>query len=354
MLGALFSHDLAIDLGSARTRLRVRDGGVVLDLPSVVARRTRPDGRREVLAIGDEALGMLGRTPDGIEAVRPVRSGRVFDPDALTALVRHLVEAVNGRRSWARPRLLVTVPDDAGAGDIRSLRGVCEAAGARDVAWMPTALAAASGAGLDLHASTGQLVVDIGAGTTTIAVLCGGSIVAGTSLEVAGDVFDGAILRWLRREKALLVGARTATRLKEDLGTALPAGPRADGELRAAGRCLREGVPRSAAVRGRDLADALRDPIGALGEGIRRVLEETPPEVASDVVDHGALLSGGGSRLVDLDLALRAATGLAMLPVDSPERAVVRGAGHHLDTGKAFARPPSGRPPVRAAVPEAT
>lgn len=329
MLGALFSQDLALDLGSTATRVSVRGGDTVADMPSVVAVRTRRSGRREVIAVGDEAQAMLGRTPDGIEAVRPVRAGRILVPDVADALVRHLFSSMHGRRSWVRPRVLLSVAPDAAPSDIRAVRDVCENAGARSVHTMEHPLAAARGAGLDLGATAGHMIVDVGGGATRVAVVCLGEVVVSTTLAVAGDVFEGAILRMLEREHALRVGLSTLEHIKRTLGAAVEP---IDASERVAGRCLRGGVPRATDVTGEQVHAALVDPVAAIGTGIRRVLEQTPPEIASDVVDHGVILCGGGSQLADLDLALRAQTGLAMLAVETPDLAVLRGLSRALSS----------------------
>lgn len=333
MIAALLSQDLALDVGSCRTRVYVRGGGVVADVPTVVSVRTRRSGVREVLAVGDDAARMIGRAPDGVEVVRPVRGGAIVVPEIAEILLGHLVRAVHGRSRWVRPRLLVAVDQVAPDRTTRALRDACDTVGARTVVAVPQPVATACGAGLDEAASAGHMIVDIGAGTTHIAVVCLGEVVASTTLDVAGDVLDGAIIRMLRRDHALLVGPATAERVKRELvGVAVADAVR----LTVGGRCLRTGVPRAVELGAADVAEALREPLLALGVGVRRVLEQTPPEVASDVVDHGVILSGGGSLVRDLDLLLRQCTGLAMLPVERPDQAVVRGLGALLDGGRVF------------------
>jgi rod shape-determining protein MreB len=335
MLGALLSQDIALDLGSARTRLHLRGAGCVVDVPTVVAVRTRRSGRREVIAVGDAAQAMLGRTPDNVVAVRPVRAGRVVEPEVLDAMLAHLVQGVHGRRSWIRPRVLVTAPSDAPDLAVRAVRDACEGFGAREVQVLPQPVAVAAGAGLAQGGTSGHMVVDIGAGTAHIAVLCMDGVVVSTTLDVAGDVLDGAVIRMLRREHALMVGAPTAERLKQELCAAVEPDDRS---VPVAGRCLRTGVPRSVDVHAREISTAVAEPIAAIGAGIRRVLEQTPPEIASDVVDHGVILCGGGSLVRNLDHALRASTGLAMLLADAPDRVVIRGAGEVLDHRGVFER----------------
>ncbi len=327
---SMLSADLGLDLGSSRTRLYVAREGVVVDVPSVVAVRTRRSGRREVVAVGEDALPMVGRTPDGTEAVRPIRAGRIAEYDVADALLRHLAVRVHGRGSGLlRPRVVVAVTPDAPEMAHRAVRDSCEALGAREVRLVPKPLAAALGADLAVSTPAGHMVVDVGAGTTTAAVLCMDEVITSTTMEVAGDVFDGAIIRLLRREHALLVGQPTAERVKRTLGSLLEPDPTHTMVVR--GRCLRHGVPRAVEVDAHQVGQALREPVAAIGAGLRRVLEQTPPEIASDVVDHGVILTGGASQLVDLDLALRADTGLAMLAADPPEHAVVLGVGRTVE-----------------------
>jgi rod shape-determining protein MreB len=322
MLG-LFSQDLALDLGSSRTRLYRRGEGIIADVPTVLAVRTRKSGRREVLAVGDDARAMIGRTPDGIDAVRPVRSGRIIDFDVVDALLQHLAQTTLGRGSWSRPRIGVAVAPDAPEVAQRAWRDACEAFRAREVALVPAPLAAAAGCGLDIEGTSGHMVVDLGAGTTEIAVLCMREVITSATLEVGGDVLDGAIIRHLRRDHALLIGPTTAERVKLEIGAATEPDPYQT--IHVSGRCLRRGVPRSEELSSYEICQAMREPVAALGAGIRRVLEQTPPEIASDVVDHGVLITGGGSLLRNLDIALRSSTGLAILPADAPAEAVVRG-----------------------------
>ncbi len=332
----LFSQDLALDLGSARTRVYLRGGGVMVDVPSVVAVRTRRSGRQDIVAVGEDAAAMIGRTPKDIEAIRPIRAGRILAYDAADALLLHLVRAIHGRAGWIRPRVVVAV--DQGAPEVanRAVRDSCEAFGARDVQLVSKPLAAALGSGLNVEAPSGHMVVDVGAGTTQIAVVCRNEVIASTAVELGGDVFDGAIIRLLKRDHELLIGQPTAERVKRSIGAATEPIPGATEHV--AGRCLRRGIPRSVTLGAADVCRALAEPIGAIGAGIRRVLEQTPPEVASDVVDHGVILTGGASQLRNLDLALRGATGLAMLPGDHPEHAVILGAGKALETWEILER----------------
>ncbi len=328
MLAALLSLDLGLDLGSSRTRVVVRGGDVVSDVPTCVAVRVRRSGRSEVIAIGAEAEALLGREPEGLKVIRPVRCGRVVEPAIAETLVTYLVRAAHGGRTWIRPRIAVAVPDDAPAGERRALLDVATSAGARTVAPWSSQLLAARGAGLDAGAVNGHLVVDMGAGATRIAVLSGDQVVASTSLEVAGDVLDGAILRMLKREHELWVGTSTAEALRRRVGAA-PEG--AKGTTWVAGRCLRRGLPRAVDVEDESVRRALMEPIEAIGAAIRGVLARTPPDLARDVADHGLILCGGAALLQHVDVALRGSTGLAVLTVERPDRAVAHGLVHYLN-----------------------
>lgn len=327
MLAALLSQDLGLDLGSSRTRVVVRGAGVVHDLPTAVAVRTHRSGRAEVVALGEDAAAMLGREPEGLKVIRPVRCGRIVEPAIAETLVTWLVRAAHGGRTWARPRVAVAVADDAAPSDRRALVDVATSAGARKVEALSAQRLAARGAGVLEGAPQGHLLVDLGAGATRIAVLSGDRVVASTTLEVAGDVFDGAVIRCLRREHELLVGGPTAEAVRRAVGAAIDPAP---GRSWVAGRCLRRGLPRAVEVDAATLAAALAEPIAAIGAAIRGVLVRTPPELVRDVVDHGLLLCGGASLVRHLDVALRASTGLAVLPVERPDRAVARGLELHL------------------------
>lgn len=321
-LFGLFTQDLALDLGSARTRLYRRGEGLIADVPTVLAVRTHKSGRREVVAVGDEARLMIGRTPEGIDAVRPVRGGQIVDFDVVDAFLHHLHRS-HGRGALTRPHVGIAVGADAPDVARRALRDACEAFRPREVSLIPGPVAAALGCGLDVASTSGHMVVDLGAGTTEIAVLCMREVISSATLEVGGDVLDGAIIRHLRRDHALLIGATSAEQVKLEIGAATDPDPAHTAQV--SGRCLRRGVPRSESLSSYEVFQAIREPVAAIAAGIRRVLEQTPPEIASDVVDHGVLVTGGGSLLRNLDLALRADTGLAILPADAPDHAVVRG-----------------------------
>jgi rod shape-determining protein MreB len=325
----LFSQDLAVDLGTSRTRVHLRGAGTVCDEPSVVAVHTGRDGHRSVITIGDEALPMLGRTPDDIEAIQPIRDGRVVDFEVAEAFLLHLVRRIHGRNGWMRPRMVVPVPHHASDMEVRAVRDSCEAAGAREVHLVPRPIAAALGAGLPIGEPSGYLVVDIGGGSTEVSVLALSGVVSCHVVPGGGTGLDDAIVTWLRKEHELLVGHPTAEQLKIELGAAVR--PQPDATAWVKGRCLRRGVPRAVKVDAVAVSEALRPQVHAIADAIRQALHEAPPELASDVVEHGVVLCGGGSLLRGLDVALRDLTGMAVVHAEEPTRAVVDGAGQVLE-----------------------
>ncbi|MEQ1564015.1 MAG: rod shape-determining protein [Myxococcota bacterium] len=326
----LFSQDLAVDLGTSVTRIHLRNAGTVCEEPTVVALHTDRGGRRRVTAIGAEARPMLGRTPDDIQAVQPIRNGRVADFEVAEALLLHLVRRVHGRNGWMRPRMVVAVPHHASDMEVRAVRDSCESAGAREVQLVPRPIAAALGAQLPIHEPSGTLVVDVGGGSTEVSVLSLSGVVSCHTVDGGGEGMDDAIIDWLQRERRLLVGRPTAERLKIELGTAsLDHGTRANALVK--GRCLRRGVPRAESVSAVDVYQALVPHVDAIAAAVRRAIEEAPPELGSDIVDHGVVLTGGGARLEGLDRALRDRTGLPVVCAENPERAVIAGVGRVLD-----------------------
>lgn len=325
----LFSQDLAVDLGTSFTRVHLRNSGTVCNEPTVVALHTDRDGRRRVTAIGSEARPMLGRTPDDIHAVQPIRRGRVADFEVAEALLLHLVRRIHGRNGWMRPRILVAVPHHASDMEVRAVRDSCESAGAREVQLVPRPIAAALGARLPIHEPSGTLVVDVGGGSTEVSVLSLSGVVSCRTVEGGGEGMDEAIIEWLRRERSLLVGQPSAERLKIELGSAFDPDPNARALVK--GRCLERGVPRAESVSARDVLTALLPHIDAIGEAIRAAIEDAPPELGSDIVDHGVVLTGGGAKLRGLDRALRDRTGLPVVCAEDPETAVIHGAGRVLD-----------------------
>ncbi len=322
----LVATDLALDLGSARTRLGARGHGTLADLATAVAVRHGADGQRAVFAVGDEALACWGRTPADVTLARPVRAGHVADPEAVGALLVHTLRALHGRTPWAAPRVAVAVAPELTPADVAALDAALAPLAARQRLWLSRPLAAAVGAGLDLDSPRAQMVVDLGAGTTDIAVLGGGGLVSHTSVALGGDVLDAAVVRHVERAHALRIGPATAERLKRTLGAASAghsAGPSATAVV--GGRCLRSGLPRAAEVHADALGDALAEPVSGIAAAVRRALEATSAEITADVVHTGVVLTGGGARLRGLDVALRHQTGLAMLDADQDGTAVLRG-----------------------------
>ncbi len=325
----LFSQDVAVDLGTARTRVHQRGLGLVCDQATLLSVQTDVRGRRSVVAIGDDALPMLGRTPQDHEVVAPIAGGRITDFEACEALLLQLIREIHGRNRWMRPRMVVAVPHGATPMETRAIRDSCESAGAREVQLVPRPVAAAVGAELPVECAAGHLVVDIGAGITEVSVVALHGVVSGCVVPGGSGGLDASLAKWLGRERALLVGSETARRLKETLGSADVEAEPATGEAR--GRCLRAGVPRSVAITRREIAQALTPGITPIADAIRRTLEQAPPELASDIVDNGMVLVGGGAVLDGLDRTLSHATGLAVVVADDPALAVARGVGRMLD-----------------------
>jgi len=325
----LFSLDVALDLGSSRTRIFLRGKGPVVDQPAVVAVQTDKRGRRSVLAVGDEAARMEGRTPPDISAVRPVRAGTIEDYEVAEALMVHLLRRLHGRNGWMSPKMVVTVPCGAGEMERRAVRECCEGAGARHVHLVPRPLAGALGAGLPVQDPSGLMVVDVGGGDTEVSVLSLSGVVTSRAGAPGGQAMDRAIVEHLRDEYGMLVGAASAEGLKIRLGRAL--GGSVDEREPVRGRDLVTGVPRAQDVTAADITAALRGPIDAIGAAIQATLEQTPPELASDVVENGVVLLGGGAALDGLDQALSQRTRLPVIAVDAPERAGIEGAGRILE-----------------------
>ena len=324
----LFSQDLAVDLGTAHTRLWLRGQGVVLDEPTLLAVHTDPRGRRRVLAVGAEARPMLERAPKDIQLVRPVRDGHVHDFEAAEAYLLHLVRRVHGRNGWMSPRMVVTVPPSITDIERRAVRESCEAAGAREVHLVSRPLAAALGCDLPVDQPSGHLVVDLGAGSTEITVLSMRGVVTSDTVPGGGDAMDDAVVAWVRDQHQLLVGRPTAEAVKIRLGDAVAG---RSGEAAVAGRCLERHIPRAVTLGSPEVRAALAPSIGAIAERIRGALERTPPELLSDILDNGVILTGGGSRLRGLDVALRDLTGLPVVAADPEARAVITGAGRVLE-----------------------
>ncbi len=325
----LFSDDLAIDLGTANTLVYVKGKGIVCAEPSVVAVHKDSRGMRKVLAVGREAKEMLGRTPGNIEAIRPMRDGVIADFEITEAMLRYFIRKVHNRRTLVRPRIIVCVPYGITEVERRAVRESAECAGAREVYLIDEPMAAAIGAGLPVTEPSGNMIVDIGGGTTEVAVISLAGIVYSQSIRVAGDKMDDAITQYLKRKYNLLVGERTAEQIKMTVGSAYPNGEIKTMEIK--GRDLVAGVPRVMEIHSEEIREAIAEPVFAIVEAVKLALEKTPPELAADIVDKGIVIAGGGALLSQIDVLLREETGLPVTIAEDPLSAVVYGTGRALD-----------------------
>ena len=332
LLGML-SADMAIDLGTANTLVYVKGRGIVLNEPSVVA-IAQVKGRKQVLAVGDEAKMMLGRTPGNIQAIRPLRDGVIADFEVAEEMIKHFIRKVHNRRSFASPQIIVCVPSGSTAVERRAIQESAESAGARKVQLIEEPMAAAIGAGLPVTEPSGSMIVDIGGGTTEVAVISLGGIVYSRSVRVGGDKMDEAIISYIRRNHNLLIGESSAERIKMDIGAATYDNGDEGPYREVRGRDLMNGVPREVLVSQRHIADSLAEPVGAIVEAVKVALENTPPELAADIVDRGIVLTGGGALLHRLDQVLRDATGLAVAVAENPLQCVALGTGRALEERK--------------------
>jgi len=329
-LAGTFSNDLAIDLGTANTLVYARSKGLVCSEPSVVAVASDHHGRNDrVLAVGSEAKAMLGRTPGTIRAVRPIKDGVIADFEVTEAMLRYFIHRAHNRSKLVRPRIVICVPPAITSVEKRAVRESALSAGAREVYLMEEPMAAAIGAGLDVTAPTGNMVVDIGGGTTDVAVISLSGIVTSLSIRCGGDKMDEAIIQYVRRKYNVLIGERTAEEVKISIGTASPHAKTQTMEIK--GRDLVAGIPKLVLATSDEIHEALIEPISSIVESVHMTLERTPPELAADIVDRGIVLVGGGSLLRDLDVVLRERTGLPIIRSDDPFTAVVYGAGKALD-----------------------
>jgi rod shape-determining protein MreB len=328
------SADMAIDLGTANTLVYVKGRGIVLAEPSVVA-IADVRGKKQVVAVGEEAKQMLGRTPGYITASRPLRDGVIADFEVAEEMIKHFIRKVHNRRRFASPLIIVCVPSGSTAVERRAIQESAESAGARRVALIEEPMAAAIGAGLPVTEPTGSMVVDIGGGTTEVAVISLGGIVYSRSVRVGGDKMDEAIISYMRRTHNLLIGEPSAERIKMDVGAA---GQSEDGDpgpqREVRGRDLINGVPREVLVSQRQIAESLAEPVNAIVDAVKMALENTPPELAADIVDRGIVLTGGGALLYRLDQVLRDATGLAVAVAENPLHCVALGTGRALEERK--------------------
>jgi len=328
-LSGMFSCDLAIDLGTANTLIYQKGLGVVCNEPSVVAVQIDGNGRRRVVAVGAEAKNMLGRTPESITAVRPVKEGVISDYAVTEEMLRFLIKKVQQRRSFVRPRVIVCVPHGVTEVEKRAVRESAESAGAREVFLIEEPMAAAIGAGLPITEPCGSMVLDIGGGTTEIAIISLKGIVFSRSLRVGGDKMDDAIAQFVRRRYNVLIGERSAEKIKIAIGSAMPTGENLSIEVR--GRDVIQGVPKIAVVSEEEVRDCLMEPINQIIDVVRTALEKTPPELASDIMDRGITLTGGASLLRNLDRLIAKEIRIPVTLVDDPHSSVVIGSGAVLD-----------------------
>ncbi len=333
MLGFM-SADMAIDLGTANTLVYVKGRGIVLAEPSVVA-IAEWRGKKQVVAVGEEAKQMLGRTPGNIVASRPLRDGVIADFEVAEEMIKHFIRKVHNRRGFASPLIIVCVPSGSTAVERRAIQESAESAGARKVQLIEEPMAAAIGAGLPVTEPSGSMVVDIGGGTTEVAVISLGGIVYARSVRVGGDKMDEAIISYIRRTHNLLIGESSAERIKMSIGAASQPDNGEDGPYQEVrGRDLLNGVPREVLVSQRQIAESLYEPVTSIVEAVKVALENTPPELAADIVDRGIVLTGGGALLHRLDQVLRDATGLSVAVAENPLQCVALGTGRALEERK--------------------
>jgi len=333
MLNRIFnflSQDMAIDLGTANTLVYARGRGIVLNEPSVVALETI-GGKKVVRAVGNDAKMMMGRTPGNIEAIRPLRDGVIADIEVAEQMINYFILKVHSRKFASFPEIVICVPSGSTKVERRAIRDAASNAGASQVYLIEEPMAAAIGAGMPVTEPLGSMVVDIGGGTTEVAVLSLGGIAYTSSVRVGGDKMDEAVVSFVRRNYNLLIGESTAERIKKEIGTAIFPADNIGVRLRVKGRDLVNGIPKEIEINQRQIAEALAEPVAAIIEAVRLALENTAPELAADIVDHGIVLTGGGALLHGIDLALRKETGLHVTVADDPLTCVALGTGRALE-----------------------
>ena len=326
----LLSRDLAIDLGTANTLIYVRGMGIVSNEPSVVAVQQDARGGKKVLAVGKEAKEMLGRTPGHIAAIRPMKDGVIADFEITAAMLKYFIQQAHQRKFNVKPRIVIGIPSGITEVERRAVREAAENAGAREVHLIEQPMAAAIGAGLPVTEPSGNMIVDIGGGTTDVAVISLAGIVYSKSVRIGGDKLDEAIIHFVKRKYNLLIGERTAELIKMGIGTAYPTDEMMTMEIK--GRALVAGVPRTLSITSDEIRDALAEPVNGIVEAVKMTLERTPPELAGDIADRGIVLAGGGALLKNLDTLLREETGLPVFLAEDPLSAVVMGAGKALES----------------------
>jgi len=327
----LFSSDLAIDLGTANTLVWIKGEGIVLNEPSVVAVRTGNRTNSRILAVGREAKNMLGRTPGNIAAIRPMGDGVIADFEVTEAMLRHFIRKVHNRRRFVRPRIVVAVPSGITPVEKRAVRVSAESAGAREVFLIEEPMAAAIGADLPFAEPTGNMVIDIGGGTTEVAVISMAAIVCSKSIRVAGNKMDFAIMQYIRRNYNLLIGGSTAEIIKNTIGNAFP-GSQSPETIEVKGRDLLTGIPKMLSINSEEIRVAILEQIGVIVQTVKTVLEHTPPELAADITDSGIVLTGGGALLKNLAKLLSKESGLPITITEDPLSTVALGAGKALDS----------------------
>lgn len=333
MSNNFIGRDMAVDLGTANTLVYVRGSGIVLNEPSVVAINS---DNGNILAVGAEAKRMIGRTPGNIVAVRPLQDGVIADFDTTERMLRYFIQKVHKRRFLAKPRLVICVPSGITGVERRAVEEAGYKAGARKVYIIEEPMAAAIGAGMPIHEPTGNMVVDIGGGTTEIAVISLGGIVVAVSIRVGGDELDEAIIAYVKREYSLLLGERTAEEIKMKVGSAFPLPNEPEAELR--GRDLITGLPRTVILPAEEIRKALEEPIQAIVDAVKSTLDRTPPELSGDIMDRGIMLTGGGALLRGLDERLRHETGMPVVIAENPLNCVVLGSGRTVEEFEALQR----------------
>ncbi len=331
-LRGLFSNDLSIDLGTANTLIYTRDQGIVLNEPSVVAIRQdmRPGGSKSVAAVGEEAKKMLGRTPANIVAIRPMKEGVIADFTVTEKMLQYFIHKVHESKIIRpSPRVLICVPCGSTQVERRAIKESAAGAGAREVYLIEEPMSAAIGAGLPVDEARGSMVLDIGGGTSEVAVISLNGIVYSNSVRIGGDKFDEAIINYVRRNYGTLIGESTAERIKKEIGSAYPGNEVREMEVK--GRNLAEGIPRSFTLNSNEILEALQEPLSGIVDAVRKALEQTPPELGADVAERGIVLTGGGALLRDLDRLIEEETGLPVLIADDPLTCVARGGGRALE-----------------------
>ena len=326
-----FSNDLSIDLGTANTLVYASGKGIVLNEPSVVALRSE-NGKttKTVVAVGTDAKAMLGRTPGSIEAIRPLKDGVIADFIVTEAMLQAFIKKAHGSRYFSHnPRVLVCVPYGSTQVERRAIRESAEGAGARKVFLIEEPMAAAIGAGLPVHEARGSMVVDIGGGTSEIAVISLNGIVYGNSVKIGGDTFDESIINFIRRNYGILIGEATAERIKHEIGSAYPGD--SVSEISVKGRNLSEGVPRTFTLNSNEILESLQEPLQSIANSLKSALEQTPPELGSDIAERGIVLTGGGALLTNIEKLLAEETGLPVLLADNPLTCVARGGGKIIE-----------------------